>query len=88
MSTKALRPIIAIFGTTGVGKSKLAVEIALHLANSGRQTWNNAKVINAMQVYAGMDVITNKIPVSERQGVEHALMGFKSPHERYVVRHG
>ncbi|KAJ4501722.1 tRNA isopentenyltransferase [Lentinula lateritia] len=87
MSTKALRPIIAIFGTTGVGKSKLAVEIALHLANSGRQTWNNAKVINAdaMQVYAGMDVITNKIPVSERQGVEHALMGFKSPHEQYVV---
>ncbi|KAF8831574.1 hypothetical protein HHX47_DHR1000533 [Lentinula edodes] len=87
MSMKALRPIIAIFGTTGVGKSNLAVEIALHLANSGRQTWNNAKVINAdaMQVYAGMDVITNKIPVPERQGVEHALMGFKSPHEQYVV---
>ncbi|KAJ3814306.1 tRNA isopentenyltransferase [Lentinula aff. lateritia] len=84
---KALRPIIAIFGTTGVGKSNLAVEIALHLANSGRQTWNNAKVINAdaMQVYAGMDVITNKIPVPEMQGVEHALMGFKSPHEQYVV---
>ncbi|KAJ3821029.1 tRNA isopentenyltransferase [Lentinula raphanica] len=87
MPMKALRPIIAICGTTGVGKSNLAVEIALQLASSGRQTCKSAKVINAdaMQVYAGMDVITNKIPLSERQGIEHALMGFKSPHEQYVV---
>ncbi|KAJ3998073.1 tRNA isopentenyltransferase [Lentinula boryana] len=84
---KALRPLIAICGSTGVGKSNLAVEIALQIAKSGHQMYNNAKIINAdaMQVYAGMDVITNKIPLSERQGVEHALIGFKSPHEQYVV---
>ncbi|KAJ4488303.1 tRNA isopentenyltransferase [Lentinula aciculospora] len=83
----ALQPLIAICGTTGVGKSNLAVEIALQLATSGRKTWKSAKIINAdaMQVYAGMDVITNKISISERQGVEHVLMGFKSPHEQYVV---
>ncbi|KAJ3796772.1 tRNA isopentenyltransferase [Lentinula aff. detonsa] len=87
MSMKALRPLIAICGTTGVGKSNLAVEIALQIAKSGHQMYNSAKIINAdaMQVYAGMDVITNKIPLSERQGVEHALIGFKSPHEQYVV---
>jgi hypothetical protein len=38
-----------------------------------------------MQVYAGMDVITNKIPISERQGVEHLLMDFKSPGQQYIV---
>ncbi|KAE9407010.1 tRNA isopentenyltransferase [Gymnopus androsaceus JB14] len=83
----ALRPIIAICGTTGVGKSNLAIEIAVQLAQAGRQTWNSAKIINAdaMQVYAGMDVITNKVPLSERQGIEHVLMGFKSPNEQYVV---
>ncbi|KAF9070353.1 tRNA isopentenyltransferase [Rhodocollybia butyracea] len=84
---KALRPIIAICGTTGVGKSNLAIELALQLAQAGRRTWNSAKIINAdaMQVYAGMDIITNKVPLSERQGIEHVLMGFKSPDEQYVV---
>lgn len=38
-----------------------------------------------MQVYAGMDIITNKIPVQEQKGVEHVLMGFKKPGEQYVV---
>ncbi|KAJ7632285.1 tRNA isopentenyltransferase [Roridomyces roridus] len=78
-----LRPLIAIFGTTGVGKSNLAIELALHLKSRRK----GARVINAdaMQVYAGLDVLTNKVPESERQGVEHLLMGFKKPGEQYVV---
>ncbi|ESK96828.1 trna isopentenyltransferase [Moniliophthora roreri MCA 2997] len=82
----ALRPLIAICGTTGVGKSNLAIDIALALSQSNA-TWKGARIINAdaMQVYAGMDIITNKVPLSERQGVEHLLMGFKSPTEQYVV---
>jgi tRNA dimethylallyltransferase len=82
------RPLIAICGTTGVGKSKLAVELALRLArDSARDGWRGARVINAdaMQVYRGLDIITNKIPESERRGVEHLLMGFKAPDEQYVV---
>lgn len=80
------RPIIAICGTTGVGKSNLAVDLALHLSR-GFLSWRGARVINAdaMQVYRGMDVITNKIPESEKHGVEHLLMGFKEPGEQYVV---
>ena len=72
------RPLIVVCGTTGVGKSKLAVELALRL---------NGRIINAdaMQVYDGLDVLTNKIPLAERHGVEHTLMGFKSPREQYVV---
>ena len=84
----ALRPLIAICGTTGVGKSKLAIELALHLSELGLpHGWRGAKVINAdaMQVYAGMDIITNKVTQEEMQGVPHALMGFKSPNEQYVV---
>lgn len=90
------RPLLAICGTTGVGKSKLAVELALLLSSSSSSTsshpqlphgWNGARVINAdsMQVYAGMDIITNKIPLQEQKGVEHVLMGFKRPGEQYVV---
>ncbi|KAG5637862.1 hypothetical protein H0H81_002901 [Sphagnurus paluster] len=83
-----LRPIITVCGTTGVGKSNLAIELALHLTRRARTDgWRGARIINAdsMQVYSGMDVITNKVPEAERQGIEHLLMGFKSPGEQYVV---
>jgi RecA-family ATPase len=84
----ALRPLITIYGTTGVGKSKLAIELALKLSNSSsHHGWQGARIINAdsMQVYAGMDVITNKVPENEMQGVDHLLVGFKKPWERYSV---
>lgn len=82
------RPIITICGTTGVGKSKLAVDLALHVnRNCRRLGWRGAKIINAdaMQVYKGLDVLTNKIPEAERAGIPHLLMGFKQPGEQYVV---
>ncbi|KIM49040.1 hypothetical protein M413DRAFT_59052 [Hebeloma cylindrosporum] len=84
----ALRPIVAICGTTGVGKSKLAIELAVHLDRlSNKSDWRGAKIINAdaMQVYKGLDVITNKVPEPERMGVSHLMMGFKQPGEQYVV---
>jgi tRNA dimethylallyltransferase len=84
----ALRPLITICGTTGVGKSKLAIELALKVSNcSGNHGWQGARIINAdsMQVYAGMDVITNKVPETQMQGVDHLLMGFKKPGEQYFV---
>ncbi|THH31744.1 hypothetical protein EUX98_g2418 [Antrodiella citrinella] len=89
-----LRPILAICGTTGVGKSKLAIELALafsnavHTNNDGtRHPWRGARIINAdaMQVYAGMDILTNKVSLDEQCGVDHLLMGFKKPGEQYVV---
>ncbi|KAF9653030.1 tRNA isopentenyltransferase [Thelephora ganbajun] len=75
-----LRPAIVICGTTGVGKSKLAVELALRIAEG-------ATVINAdsMQVYDGLDILTNKLPREEMKGVPHLLMGFKKPGEQCVV---
>jgi len=83
-----LRPVIAICGTTGVGKSDLAIELASRLS-TGFLSWKGARIINAdsMQVYRGMDIITNKVSESERQGIEHLLMAFKEPGEQYVVGH-
>ncbi|KAK4963663.1 tRNA dimethylallyltransferase, mitochondrial [Elasticomyces elasticus] len=61
-------PLIAIIGATGTGKSQLAVELAKRY---------NGEVINgdAMQLYAGLPIITNKITVEEQQGVPHHLLG-------------
>lgn len=87
----SLRPLVAICGTTGVGKSKLAIELALALSQHDQHHryggYRGARIINAdaMQVYAGIDVLTNKVPVEEQCGVEHLLMGFKCPGEQYVV---
>ncbi|KAK3651572.1 tRNA dimethylallyltransferase, mitochondrial [Elasticomyces elasticus] len=61
-------PLIAIIGATGTGKSQLAVELAKRY---------NGEVVNgdAMQLYAGLPIITNKITVEEQQGVPHHLLG-------------
>ncbi|VDB88643.1 unnamed protein product [Peniophora sp. CBMAI 1063] len=83
-----MKPVIVICGTTGVGKSKLAVELAQRISQGALSPeWRSSKVLNAdaMQVYRGLDVLTNKMPENERQGVEHLLMDFKNPGERYVV---
>lgn len=84
----ALRPVIAICGTTGVGKSKLAIELALKLSEkSDRHGWKGGVVVNAdaMQTYKGFNTLTNKVPLGERAGVDHVLMDFKEPTEQYVV---
>ncbi|KAG2218220.1 hypothetical protein INT45_000762 [Circinella minor] len=73
-----MRRIATIIGTTGVGKSQLGVELCKAL---------KGQVINAdsMQVYKGLDVITNKMPFHERQGIQHHLMDFLDPEEEYQV---
>jgi tRNA dimethylallyltransferase len=64
-----MQPLITVVGATGTGKSKLAVDIAKRF---------NGEIINgdAMQLYRGLPIITNKIPVNEREGVPHHLIDF------------
>ncbi|KAJ3120870.1 hypothetical protein HK098_004186 [Nowakowskiella sp. JEL0407] len=59
-------PVIAIIGTTGTGKSKLAINLAKNF---------NGEIINAdaMQMYAGLNIITNKVTTDEMCGVKHHL---------------
>ncbi|CAM0139966.1 unnamed protein product [Umbelopsis sp. WA50703] len=72
------RSTVAVIGTTGVGKSQLGIELSKAL---------HGEVINAdsMQVYKGLDIITNKVPENEREGVTHHLMEFLEPEDEYLV---
>lgn len=60
--------VVVILGATGAGKSRLAIDLAQHFP---------AEILNAdsMQVYAGLDILTNKVPLAERKGVPHHLLG-------------
>lgn len=64
--------LIAIVGSTGTGKSELALRIAEAIQNEG----SAAEIVNAdaMQLYRGMDIGTAKLPVLERRGIEHHLI--------------
>ncbi|KAI8600085.1 IPP transferase-domain-containing protein [Dissophora ornata] len=76
---RAMDPgVIAVIGTTGVGKSNLSIQLAKEL---------DGEVINAdaLQVYKGLDIITNKMPIEEREGVTHHLMDFLPIDREYSV---
>lgn len=70
---------MVILGATGVGKSKLAIDLASHFP---------IEIINAdsMQVYEGLDVLTNKVPVKEQRGVPHHLLGTISPNIEFTAK--
>jgi tRNA dimethylallyltransferase len=70
--------IIAIVGPTGVGKSEVALQLALKL---------KASIINAdaFQVYQNMDIGTAKVPLEKRLNIPHHLMDVVSFQERFDV---
>lgn len=61
-------PVLAVVGPTATGKSDLGIALAQHLGG--------AEIVNAdsMQLYAGMDIGTAKVPVADRGGVPHHLL--------------
>ncbi|KAK4690005.1 tRNA dimethylallyltransferase, partial [Tremellales sp. Uapishka_1] len=67
-----LRPIVAVIGTTGVGKSQLAVKLAQSVS-AATSHGSSAAVLSAdsMQLYKGLDVITNKVTEEEKGGIPH-----------------
>ena len=70
--------IIVIVGPTGVGKTKLSVELAKHY---------NAEIINAdsMQFYKGLDIGTAKVTESEKEGIVHHLFDICDVNDLYTV---
>ena len=70
--------ILAIVGPTGVGKTKLSIELAKQY---------NGEIINAdsMQIYEGLDVGTAKIKQEEMEGIPHHLLSIKKVEEDYTV---
>lgn len=64
--------ILAIVGATGTGKSDLSLDVAEALISRGI----GVEIVNAdaMQLYAGMDIGTAKLPVSQRRGIPHHML--------------
>ena len=70
--------IIVIVGPTGVGKTKLSIELAKYL---------NAVIMNgdSMQVYQGLNIGTAKIKEEEKEGIEHYLFDIVDVKDNYTI---
>ncbi|XP_038882579.1 tRNA dimethylallyltransferase 2-like isoform X2 [Benincasa hispida] len=67
-------------GPSGSGKSRLAIDLASHFP---------VEIINAdsMQVYRGLDVLTNKVSPKDQNGVPHHLFGTVSPDVEFTAKY-
>ena len=70
--------VIVICGPTASGKTGLSIELAKKI---------NGEIVSAdsMQIYKDMNIGTAKPSQEEMQGIEHYLIDFVSPDERYSV---
>jgi tRNA dimethylallyltransferase len=66
--------VIAVFGPTGVGKTAIAVAMAELLREHGEDPV--AVSADALQVYAGLEILTGVASPAERSKLEHRLISF------------
>ena len=73
-----MKDIIVIVGPTGVGKTKMSIELAKKL---------DAEIINgdSVSIYKYLDIGSAKPSVEEREGIVHHLIDIKDPSEDYTV---
>ncbi|XP_033951119.1 tRNA dimethylallyltransferase isoform X1 [Pseudochaenichthys georgianus] len=64
--------LVVILGATGTGKSKLAIEL-------GRRLQGEIISADSMQVYQGLDIITNKVTAEEHAQCKHHMISFVDP---------
>ncbi|MCL7029654.1 hypothetical protein MKW94_008458 [Papaver nudicaule] len=69
--------VVIIMGQTGTGKSRLSIDLARRFS---------AEIINCdkIQVYKGLDIITNKVSQEEQSGIPHHLLGVINPNEEFT----
>ncbi|XP_075051375.1 tRNA dimethylallyltransferase isoform X2 [Mixophyes fleayi] len=75
MATHSLKrslPLVVILGATGTGKSKLALQL-------GRTLGGEIISADSMQVYQGLDIITNKVTAEEQLLCRHHMISFVDP---------
>ena len=70
--------VIVIVGPTGVGKTKLSIELAKKY---------NGEIINtdSTQIYKNLDIATAKIKENEKENIIHHLIDIKNIEEDYTV---
>ena len=73
-----MKKVIVICGPTASGKTKLSIELA-------KRVGGEIISCDSMQIYQEMDIGTAKPTEEERQGIQHYLLDFVSPEERYSV---
>jgi tRNA dimethylallyltransferase len=66
--------VVAVFGPTGVGKTAMTLELADRLRERGEDPV--AISCDALQVYAGLSILTGAASEEERQRLQHRLIGF------------
>lgn len=70
--------VLIVMGATGTGKTKLAIDLATRFP---------AEIVNSdkMQVYKGLDIVTNKVSDEECHGVPHHLLGIIDPDTNFTA---
>lgn len=73
-----MKDIIVIVGPTGIGKTKLSIELAKKL---------DAEIINgdSVSIYKRLDIGSAKPTLEERENIPHHLLDFKEVTEDYTV---
>ncbi|XP_052493635.1 tRNA dimethylallyltransferase [Budorcas taxicolor] len=65
-------PLVVILGATGTGKSTLALQL-------GQRLGGEIVSADSMQVYEGLDIITNKVSAQEQRLCQHHMISFVDP---------
>ncbi|GMH08392.1 hypothetical protein Nepgr_010232 [Nepenthes gracilis] len=70
--------VVFVMGATGTGKSRLSIELATHFP---------AEIINSdkIQVYKGLDIVTNKVTAEECRGIPHHILGIVDPNDDFTT---
>ncbi|XP_059875969.1 tRNA dimethylallyltransferase isoform X1 [Delphinus delphis] len=69
---KRTLPLVVILGATGTGKSTLALQL-------GQRLGGEIVSADSMQVYEGLDIITNKVSAQEQRMCRHHMISFVDP---------
>lgn len=69
---KSKNPLVVIFGPTASGKTALSLKIAHDFEGEIIST-------DSRQLYRGMEIGTDAIPESQREGIPHHLLGIAAP---------
>ena len=84
MDKHVARPLVALYGPTSSGKTRVSVELCLRLA---REVGRAPVVISAdsRQVYRYMDIGTSKTATTEMCGIRHEMISIADPTRKYEL---